>query len=85
MRYPDLVCDDIFDTIDAQSACFTLGYFNGGSYRTYHKADWTEPEIPFLMDNVECESAWTNFLSCSSSAEDCSHTENVFLTCNASG
>ena len=37
------------------------------------------------MDDVECESASTNFLSCSSSAEDCSHLENVFLTCNASG
>ena len=46
---------------------------------------WSESEIPFLMDNVECESASTNFLSCSSSAENCDHTENVLLTCYASG
>ena len=82
---PDLVCDDDFDTIDAQSACYTLGYSNGGAFQTIHNTDWSESEIPFLMDNVECESASTNFLSCSSSAENCDHTENVLLTCYASG
>ena len=82
---PDLVCDDDFGTIDSQSACNTLGYYNGGSFRRYHNTDWSEPEIPFLMDNVECESASTNFLSCRSSAEDCDHTENVFLACYSSG
>ena len=46
---------------------------------------WSEPEIPFLMDDVECESSSTNFTSCSSSAEDCNHEENVFLTCFESG
>ena len=82
---PDLVCDDYFGSIDAQSACYTLGYYNGGSFGTYRKTDWWKYEIPFLMDNVDCESASTNFLSCSSSAEDCGHHENVALTCNASG
>ena len=43
---------------------------------------WSEFEIPILMDNVECGSVWTNFVSCSSSASDCSHHENVLLTCN---
>ena len=47
--------------------------------------EWSEPEIPFLMDDVRCESASTNFLSCSSSAEDCDHAENVLLTCFSSG
>jgi len=46
---------------------------------------WSEPEIPFLMDNVVCESASTNFVSCSSEAEDCDHEENVYLTCFESG
>ena len=82
---PNLVCDDYFSTIEAQSACYTLGYSNGGYFRTYVSADWSEPEIPFLMDDVECESASTNFLSCRSSAEDCGHHENVVLTCTASG
>ena len=46
---------------------------------------WSEPEIPFLMDDVECGTASTNFSSCSSSAEDCNHWENIFLTCIESG
>ena len=43
---------------------------------------WSEFEIPILMDNVECGSVWTNFVSCSSSASDCSHHENVLLACD---
>ena len=68
---PNLVCDDDFDTIDAQSACYTLGYSNGGSFRGvswYHSVDWSEAQIPFLKDNVECH-----------------RHKNVALTCNASG
>ena len=40
------------------------------------------------MDDVGCDSASQNFLSCSSNgpnAEDCGHTENVLLTCFESG
>ena len=83
----DLVCDDSFGTLEAKSACYTLGYTNGFSSfeSSYDMTEWSEPEIPFLMDNVECGSTSTNFLSCSSSAEDCSHTENVLLKCYTSG
>ena len=77
---PDLVCDDFFDQVDADSACYTLGYTNGGSFQTYGQP-WSKTEIPFLMDDVQCESASTNFLSCSSTASDCGHAENVLLTC----
>ena len=78
------VCDDNFDQIDAESACYTLGYTNGGTFQTASMS-WSESEIPFLMNEVECESASTNFLSCSSIAEDCTHSENILLTCFASG
>ena len=71
--------------IDADSACYTLGYTSGGTYSTYDMTEWSEPEIPFLMDNVWCESASTNFLSCSSIAESCDHTRDVFLRCFSSG
>ena len=82
---PEIVCDDDFGEIDAGSACNTLGYTNG-FYETIDKTNtWSEDEIPFLMDDVQCDSTSTNFLSCSSSAEDCSHSENVLLTCFASG
>ena len=81
----DLVCDDSFGTLEAQSACYTLGFTMGGTYRTYEMTGWSEPEIPFLMDDVECGTASTNFPSCSSSAENCNHSENIFLTCIESG
>ena len=46
---------------------------------------WSEDEIPFIVDDVDCDSASTNFLSCSSTAETysttCDHSENVFLRC----
>ena len=96
---PDIVCDDSFEQIDAESACYTLGYTNGGSFQTT-SMDWSESEIPFWMDDVQCQSASTNFLSCSrtdyyydyyddsyygSPYEDCSHSENILLTCFQSG
>ena len=83
---PNLVCDDYFGTLEAQSACYTLGYTNGGSFESsYAMTEWSEPEIPFLMDDVQCESASTSFLSCSTRVPDCSHSGNVLLTCFASG
>ena len=69
--------------IDAESACFSLGYA-GGSFQTFDMTGWSESEIPFLMDNVECWSASINFVSCTSNGwgvENCNHSENVLLTC----
>ena len=73
--------------IDAESACNTLGYSNGGFYETIGMEDtWSEIEIPFLMDDVECESPLTTFSSCTSNSDhNCDHEENVLLTCFASG
>ena len=82
---PDLVCDDDFGIFEAESACNTLGYTNGGFIQTYNMdTRWSQTEIPFLMDDVQCESTSTSFLSCTSlsqSDEDCDHRENVLLTC----
>ena len=100
---PDIVCDDAFGSLEAQSACYTLGYTNGGSFESSYdmRNVWSESEIPFLMDNVQCQSASTIFLSCSRTddyeyyrveffnyggvyeygGENCSHKQNVLLTC----
>ena len=86
---PGLVCDDNFNSVNAESACNTLGYSNGGTYSSISIADrWSEDEIPFLKDDVNCTSPATNFLSCPSNDwgdEDCNHSENVLLTCFATG
>ena len=55
--------------MEAQSACYTLGYNNGGSYVNSYSMSWSENEIPFLMDDVQCQSATTNFLYCSRTEE----------------
>ena len=86
---PDIVCDDFFGSLEAQSACYTLGYTNGGTFDYSYDMPWLESEIPFLMDDVQCQSDSTNFLSCEDYypyyGEDCSHSENVLLTCFESG
>ena len=86
---PRLVCDDNFNSVNAESACNTLGYSNGGTYSSISIADrWSEDEIPFLKDDVNCTSATTNFLSCPSNDwgdENCDHNENVLITCFESG
>ena len=33
------------------------------------------------MDDVGCSSSDSNFVECSTATEDCSHSENVLLTC----
>ena len=85
----NLVCDDSFDFIDAESACFTLGFNYGGTFETVNMRDkWSEAEIPILMDNVNCASNSTNFLSCANNGfgnHNCGHDENVLLTCFESG
>ena len=84
---PDLVCRDGFGSLEADSACYTLGYNSGGtdsSYDIQYRAQWPETEIP--LDNVVCGSSSTNFSSCAnSSAENCDRTDDVFLTCFTSG
>ena len=75
------VCDDGFETKDAQAACYTLGY-SGGSYTTYSEDG---PEGPIWMDDVTCSSGTTNFLMCRHSGwgrQNCDHSEDVLLTCS---
>ena len=74
------VCDDGFGTVDAESACHTLG-FSGGSYSTYSSGG---PAGQIWMDDVACASSTMNFLTCSHRGwgkENCHHGEDVLLTC----
>ena len=77
----DYVCDDGFNKINAQSACYTLG-LNGGSYQTAYSYSSS-----FLLDGVTCASTTTNFLECSHAGwgnHDCGNNfrkETILLTC----
>ena len=81
-----LVCDNYFDDIDLQSACYTLGFKNGSNLQTHFNRNlyWTESEIPILMDNMDCGSSTADFLSCGYSDLNCDHRENVLITCEDS-
>ena len=48
------VCDDDFDSTDAQAACNTLG-FSGGSYSSTNPG-FSESTVPIWMDEVNCDS-----------------------------
>ena len=39
---------------------------------------WSESEIPFLMDDVQCQSASTNFLKCSRAEESTDYSYYYF-------
>ena len=77
------VCDDNFSSgisTNARSACYTLGLNGGSAQREY---TYTGSE-PILMDDVDCATNTTNFLSCSHNGwgiHNCGSGENVVLTC----
>ena len=62
----------------AQSACHTLG-LSGGVIETYSSG----MSDPIWMDNVDCATSTTNFLTCNydHDTSDCGHDEDVLLTC----
>ena len=77
------VCDDGFGTVDAESACHTLG-FSDGVIELYN-ATLEGPEGTIWMDDVNCGSSTTNFLSCSHAGwgkQNCGHGEDVVLICD---
>ena len=79
----NFVCDDDFDEKDLKSACYTLGFKDGRNWQTIDQGDfWTESEIPFLRDDMDCRSFTSDFLSCGYSPENCRHTENVLVICD---
>ena len=76
------VCDDEFEEIDAQAACFTLGFDGLESFKT-HDTEFSDSTYPTNMDDVKCPTNTTTFLECSHlyKSENCGHTEDILLTC----
>ena len=71
------VCNDGFGSVDAQSACHTLG-FSGGSFTSGGNVRGT-----IWIENVSCYSATQTF-PCSHQgwgSHDCGHGEDIVLTC----
>ncbi|XP_033749249.1 scavenger receptor cysteine-rich type 1 protein M130-like [Pecten maximus] len=79
------VCDDIFDTDDAMVVCRTLGY------NTLHpvikaSAGYGEGSGTIWMDNLNCNGTEDDIQDCRFNgwgSNDCSHGEDVGVSCNA--
>ena len=80
------VCDDLFEEVDAQAACHTLGFKGLSTYQTSFKSGFSRPEVPIAMDDVGCTSSNANFVKCKHNKckgnTCCSHKEDILLTCN---
>lgn len=78
------VCDDLWDTLDSQVACRSLGYpALGASFYGNNVGPLT---LPINMDDVRCTGSETELFLCPfTSAHNCSHSEDVGLECATSG
>ena len=77
------VCDDDFGKVEARTACKTLGFGEDAFSYTNYNPGFSD-SIPILMDNTNCSNSTSDFLKCSHrgwGTEDCSHNEDILLSC----
>ena len=76
------VCDDQWDTADAEVVCRQLGY-NLTSY-AYHGAYFGQGIGPIWLDDVQCTGSETHFINCTNrgiGTHDCRHIEDAGVNC----
>ena len=77
------VCDDLFDTNDANVVCRQLGYSGAADY--HHRAHFGEGSGPIWLDNVACTGREKTLDTCPHNGfgnEDCKHDEDAGVTCS---
>jgi hypothetical protein len=70
------VCDDAFSTPEIKVACKQLGFPGTGSFATSGYGT-----LPILMDDLGCRGTEKTLQDCSTEPSDCTHNEDVKLTC----
>lgn len=76
------VCDDSWDTVDADVVCKQLG-FESAELR-FHSAQYGEGSGPIWMDQISCSDGMTSILSCNHNGwgrHDCRHREDAGVRC----
>ena len=78
------VCDDGFGSDEAHVICQEMGYGRATSWAS--GSDWLDHDVQrklsVKLDNVDCDHDGERWSSCTyTTSHDCSHSEDVFLTC----
>ena len=76
------VCDDLFDTVNAEVACRQLGYYGG---MVPGVGSFPQGTGPILLDSVVCIGNETELGYCAHDCwgcNDCSHGEDVGVICS---
>ena len=77
------VCDDGFDENTANAICSLMGYASTGSEWSSGRKWTIQNNYRNKLDAVKCRSNfWSSCTISLSYYKDCSHSENVFLTCD---
>ena len=77
------VCDDYWDTADAQVVCRQLGYSTNNI--TALNAYFGQGTGPIYLDDVSCVGTESSLLSCSyTSNHNCGHHEDAGVRCGSS-
>ena len=75
------VCDDFWETVDAQVVCRQLGYSTVGAVAR-GSAFFGQGTDPILLDDVACTGSETRLIDCTyASTHNCAHSEDAGVTC----
>ena len=81
------VCDDGWDSIDADIVCRQLGFGSSGS--SYSGAYFGQGSGPILLDNVTCTGSESTLANCGhlgvGITRSCSHSEDAGVHCYTEG
>ena len=79
------MCDDYWDTADAQVVCRQLGYPTNNAI-AFTGAKFSQGSGPIYMDNVLCAGTESSLFSCryTSYYHDCSHLKDAGVKCASS-
>ena len=76
------MCDDNFNTNAAVAICRHIGYEDAVRWTSENMSFVSQTDYEITLDDVDCSS--TEWDSCSfSEKHDCTHKEDVFLSCSS--
>ena len=76
------MCDDSWDTTDAQVVCRQLGYSTSNATAAFNSAYFGQGTGPIYMDDVSCVGTESSVIRCSyNSMHNCTHLSDAGVRC----